>query len=61
MALGIITESVAVFQKSKSKKINPSRFCDTGLYKKIEYVKKTPIIIPLIPLYSVAKHKWLVG
>lgn len=34
MALGIITESVAVFQKSKSKKINPSRFCDTGLYKK---------------------------
>lgn len=26
-----------------------------------EYVKKTPILIPLIPLYSVAKHKWLVG
>ncbi len=25
------------------------------------YVKKTPILIPLIPLYSVAKHKWLVG
>ena len=26
-----------------------------------EYVKKTPILIPLIPLYSVKKHKWLVG
>ena len=26
-----------------------------------KYVKKTPIIIPLIPLYSVEKHKWLVG
>lgn len=25
------------------------------------YVKKTPILIPLVPLYSVAKHKWLVG
>lgn len=26
-----------------------------------EYVKTTPILIPLIPLYSVAKYKWLVG
>ena len=26
-----------------------------------EYVKKTPILLPLIPLYSVKKHKWLVG
>ena len=26
-----------------------------------EYVKKVPILIPLIPLYSVKKHKWLVG
>ena len=26
-----------------------------------EYVKKTPIMIPIIPLYSVEKHKWLVG
>lgn len=25
------------------------------------YVKKTPILIPFIPLYSVAKYKWLVG
>lgn len=26
-----------------------------------KYVKKTPILLPFIPLYSVAKHKWLVG
>lgn len=26
-----------------------------------EYVKKTPIMIPFIPLYSVEKHKWLVA
>ena len=25
------------------------------------YVKKVPILLPLIPLYSVEKHKWLVG
>lgn len=25
------------------------------------YVKKTPILIPLVPLYSVEKYKWLVG
>lgn len=26
-----------------------------------EYKKSTPILLPLIPLYSVKKHKWLVG
>lgn len=26
-----------------------------------KYVKSTPILIPLIPLYSVAKYKWLLG
>ena len=25
------------------------------------YVKKTPIMIPLVPIYSVERHKWLVG
>lgn len=25
------------------------------------YVKKTPIILPFVPLYSAAKYKWLVG
>lgn len=23
------------------------------------YIKRTPILIPLVPIYSVAKHKWL--
>lgn len=26
-----------------------------------EYVKKTPILLPFVPLYSVAKYKWLIG
>ena len=26
-----------------------------------KYVSTTPILIPLVPLYSVAKYKWLVG
>ena len=26
-----------------------------------KYVKKTPILLPLVPLYSVEKYKWLVG
>ena len=25
------------------------------------YVKKVPILVPFIPLYSVAKYKWLVA
>jgi len=126
MALGIILESAADFQKSRAKKVNPSRFSDKGLYKVVRcpnylgevlfwtgvfvsginiyasvwqwiaaalgyicivyimfggarrlelrqnrnygdnpeyqvYVKKTPILLPLVPLYSVAKYKWLLG
>ena len=126
MAFGIIFEAVADSQKSQAKKVNPSRFCDSGLYKIVRcpnylgevlfwtgvfvsglniyasawqwigaafgyicivyimfggarrlelrqnrnygdnpeyqaYVKKTPILLPLVPLYSVAKYKWLVG
>lgn len=123
---GIIIESLSDYQKNKSKKKNPNRFCDTGLFKIVrcpnylgeliiwlgvfisgfttiqgigqwiiaiigflgivyimfsgarrlelrqdrtykndkdyqKYIKTTPIILPLIPLYSVKKHKWLVG
>ena len=123
---GLIVESVADYQKNQSKKKNPKRFVDTGLYKIVrcpnyfgemlfwtgvfvggintysgasqwiavllgyvriiyvmfggarrlemrqnrtygndtdyqEYVKKTPIMIPFIPLYSVEKYKWLVA
>ncbi len=126
MLAGIGLESVADLQKSSAKRKNPSRFCDSGVYKIVRcpnylgeilfwtgvfvqgvtalngvwqwaatligylgivyimfggarrlelrqnrnygenkdyqsYVKKTPIILPFIPLYSVAKHKWLLG
>lgn len=126
MIAGILLEAMADLQKSKAKAVNPSRFCDKGLYRIVrcpnylgevlfwtgvfltgitalegvvqwlvavfgyvcivyimfggarrleirqnknygrdheyqEYVKKTPILIPLIPLYSVEKYKWLVG
>mgnify|MGYP002624273014 CR=1 FL=1 len=124
--IGIIVEAISDSQKSKAKKKNPNRFCDTGLFKIVrcpnyfgelliwlgifitgfstlnctgqwimsiigfigivyimfsgarrlelrqdrnygddkdyqKYVKSTPILIPLIPLYSVKKYKWLVG
>lgn len=31
--IGILLESLSDYQKSKSKKNNPNRFCDTGLFK----------------------------
>ena len=120
--IGILLESIADRQKSAAKKINPKRFCDSGLFKMCrcpnyfgeitfwtgvfvgslnilstwyqwvlaivgylaiiyimlngakrlekrqtasygedpeyqEYVKKTPIIFPLIPLYSLKDSK----
>lgn len=126
MLCGIILESVADLQKTKAKQKNPSRFCDSGVYRVVRcpnylgevlfwtgvfisgcnvldglwqwaaallgwlcivyimfggarrlelrqnrnygqdaeyqaYVKKTPILLPLVPLYSVAKYKWLLG
>lgn len=124
--IGIIIESLSDYQKSKSKKENPNKFCSSGLFRIVrcpnylgeliiwlgvyisgfstfnsigqwligttgllgiiyimfsgarrlelrqdrtygndskyqEYVKKTPILLPFVPLYSVKKHKWLVG
>lgn len=125
-ACGIVFETASDYQKSKAKRKNPKRFCDSGLFKIVrcpnylgeliiwtgvfisgvtalttvgqwifaiigylgiiyimfsgarrleirqdksygddpeyqEYIKKTPILLPLVPLYSVKKHKWLVG
>lgn len=126
MLCGIILEAASDLQKSAAKKINPRRFCNTGLFKLVRcpnylgelviwtgvflssftalegagqwivsilgylgivyimfsgarrlelrqdrtygtdpeylsYVKSTPILLPFVPLYSVKKHKWLVG
>lgn len=125
-ALGVLIEIVADAQKSAAKKINPSRFVDTGLYRLVRcpnyfgevlmwtgsfvicfgacctvwqwviaslgyvgivyvmfsgarrlelrqmevygsnpefqaYIKRRPLIIPFVPIYSVAKHTWLKG
>lgn len=127
MCLGVLLESAADIQKSRAKKKNPNRFCDSGLFRIVRcpnylgevlfwtgvfvsgisvygvsplrwimsalgylcivyvmfggarrlelrqnrnygsdpeyqaYVKKTPILIPFVPLYSVADQKWLLG
>lgn len=125
-AVGVIIEMVADAQKSAAKKINASRFVDTGLYRLVRcpnyfgevlmwtgsfvicfgacctlwqwviatlgyvgivyvmfsgarrlelrqaevygrdpefqaYIKRRPLIIPFVPIYSVAKHTWLKG
>jgi len=121
---GTLLETFADMQKSRSKKNNPHRFVDTGLYRIVRcpnylgeliiwtgallsaigaglngiqwlisglgyiclvyvmfsgarrlelrqketygndpeyqaYVRKTPILLPLVPIYSVEKYKWL--
>ena len=126
IALGIAVESISDMQKSKAKKADPNRWCDSGLFKIVrcpnyfgemliwtgvfvsgltalktagqwilallgylgiiyimfsgarrleirqnkrygkdpeyqKYVKTTPIMVPLVPIYSVERHKWLVG
>ena len=33
MAIGILFESASDWQKSRSKAVNPNRFCDTGLFR----------------------------
>ncbi len=126
MAVGILFESAADWQKSRLKRVNPNRFCDTGLFRIVRcpnylgelifwtgvllsginipsnagqwclvllgyigivfvmfsgarrlelrqnrnygedpeyqaYVKRVPILLPFVPLYSVVKYKFLVA
>ena len=125
-AIGVIIEIIADAQKSAAKRINASRFVDSGLYRIVRcpnyfgevlmwtgsyiitigaaasawqwviaslgyagivyvmfsgarrlelrqeenygadpefraYIKRTPLILPLIPIYTLAKHSWLKG
>lgn len=125
-ALGVLIEIIADAQKSAAKRVNASRFVDTGLYRLVRcpnyfgeilmwtgsfvvsvgaccsfwqwviaslgyagivyvmfsgarrlelrqmetygdnpefqaYIKRRPLILPFIPIYSVAKHTWLKG
>lgn len=125
-ALGVVIEIVADAQKSAAKRIDASRFVDSGLYRIVRcpnyfgevlmwtgsfvicfggccdvaqwviaslgyigivyvmfsgarrlelrqaecygrdpefqrYIKRTPLIIPFVPIYSVARHRWLKG
>ena len=122
--IGFILQTLADLQKSRAKKINPGRFCDTGLYRLVrcpnylgeilvwtgmilgsintlasplqvilsvlgyvgivfvmfngarrlelrqegqyggdaayrDYASKTPILLPLVPLYSLKRWKFL--
>lgn len=124
MTFALIIETAADQQKTAAKKVNPNRFCDTGLYKIVRcpnylgevlfwtgilvsgfgvlqgvvqwfiailgyvlliyvmfsgakrlegrqnknygadpeyeaYVKKTPILLPLVPLYSLQKYNFI--
>ena len=55
--LGIIYE---MFGGARRLEIRQNRtYGDDPEYQ--AYVKNTPIMIPLIPLYSVEKYKWLVA
>lgn len=58
--LGYIGIIYVMFGGARRLEIRQNRtYGDDPEYQK--YVKKTPIMIPLIPLYSVEKYKWLVA
>lgn len=58
--LGYIGIVYVMFSGARRLEIRQDRnYGDMEDYKK--YIKTTPIIIPLIPIYSVKKHKWLVA
>ncbi len=60
VCLGYIGIIYVMFSGARRLEIRQDRnYGDLEDYQK--YVKKTPIIIPFIPLYSVKKFKWLVA
>lgn len=58
--LGYIGIVFVMFSGARRLELRQDRvYAENEKYK--EYIKKTPIIIPGIPLYSVKKYKWLVA
>ena len=58
--LGYIAIVYIMFGGARRLELRQNRnYGDDPEYQK--YVKKTPILLPFVPLYSVAKYKWLVG
>lgn len=59
-AIGYLGIVYVMFSGARRLEIRQDKFYGSDPeYQK--YVESTPIILPLIPLYSVKKHKWLVG
>ncbi|MBR1416647.1 MAG: DUF1295 domain-containing protein [Bacilli bacterium] len=59
-SIGYLSMVYIMFSGARRLELRQDRtYFDDKQYK--TYKKKTPIIIPLIPLYSVKNHKWLVG
>ena len=58
--LGYIAIVYIMFGGARRLELRQNRnYGDDPEYQK--YVKKTPILLPFVPLYSVSKYKWLVG
>ena len=65
-SFGLLLETIADFQKNSSKKIDPHRFVDTGLYKIVrcpnyfgEILFWTGIFISGINIYSYSISYWI--
>lgn len=58
--LGYVGIIYVMFSGARRLEIRQDKnYGDNPEYQK--YISKTPIILPLIPIYSVKKHKWLVA
>ena len=58
--IGFLAIVYIMFSGARRLELRQDRtYKDDNEYQK--YVKKTPILLPFIPLYSVKKYKWLVG
>ena len=58
-AYGIRLSTYLLVRELKNRNYVHTGYLDVK--QKQAYVKKTPILLPFIPLYSVSKYKWLKG